>query len=149
VLGSLTLFVGRSDVAAELAQDVFVVVCRDWERVSVMAHPGPWVHRVAINRATTWFRRRAAERRAMLRIGGRAPAPEPAVFEEALAVRTLVAGLPARLRAPLVLRYYADLSVQETAQALGIPEGTVKTRTRRGLEVLRAAGYGVSEVDDE
>jgi DNA-directed RNA polymerase specialized sigma24 family protein len=39
----------------------------------------------------------------------------------------------------LVLRFYCDLSVEETADTLAIPIGTVKSQTARGLEALRAA----------
>jgi DNA-directed RNA polymerase specialized sigma24 family protein len=49
----------------------------------------------------------------------------------------------------VVLRFYADCSVAETATALGIPEGTVKTRTRRALGLLRASGLiETTEVTD-
>ncbi|HZO68373.1 MAG TPA: SigE family RNA polymerase sigma factor [Kribbellaceae bacterium] len=46
--------------------------------------------------------------------------------------------LPARARACVVLRYFDDLSVEDTARALGVTTGTVKSQTSRGLELLRA-----------
>jgi RNA polymerase sigma factor (sigma-70 family) len=56
-----------------------------------------------------------------------------------------VADLPADERAVVVLRYHSDLSVLEVAAALDVPEGTVKTRTRRALARLRDAGLAASD----
>jgi RNA polymerase sigma-70 factor (sigma-E family) len=54
----------------------------------------------------------------------------------------LLTRLPARRRAVVVLRFYCDLSVEETARALGISTGTVKSQAARGLESLRAEALG-------
>jgi RNA polymerase sigma-70 factor (sigma-E family) len=56
-----------------------------------------------------------------------------------LAVRTALADVAPRQRAALVLRYYCDLSVDETAEVLNCSPGTVKSQTARGLESLRRA----------
>ena len=52
-------------------------------------------------------------------------------------VLDLLASLPAGRRACLVLRFYCDLSVEQTAEILGIAPGTVKSQTARGLDMLR------------
>ncbi|GAA3206860.1 sigma-70 family RNA polymerase sigma factor [Dactylosporangium siamense] len=57
---------------------------------------------------------------------------------ERLTLDTYLAQLGPRRRAVLVLRFYCDLSVEETAEILGVSIGTVKSQTARGLETLRA-----------
>lgn len=47
--------------------------------------------------------------------------------------------VPPRARACVVLRYFDDLSVEETARMLGITPGTVKSQTSRGLDLLRTS----------
>ena len=56
-----------------------------------------------------------------------------------LAIRTALADVAPRQRAALVLRYYCDLSIEETAEVLNCSPGTVKSQTARGLESLRRA----------
>jgi RNA polymerase sigma-70 factor (sigma-E family) len=59
--------------------------------------------------------------------------------ETALDVRAALASLPPRQRATIVLRYYCDLNVDQTATALGCSAGTVKSQTSKGLVTLRQA----------
>lgn len=58
-------------------------------------------------------------------------------MEDAVDVRRALAQLPAGQRAVVVLRYWEDLSVTETAQALGKSEGTIKSQAAKGLASLR------------
>jgi RNA polymerase sigma-70 factor (sigma-E family) len=67
---------------------------------------------------------------------GPAAVQEPVVDRDSLAAA--LAALQPRQRAVVVLRYYLDYSISETAAVLGIAEGTVKSQTTRGLENLRA-----------
>jgi DNA-directed RNA polymerase specialized sigma24 family protein len=64
------------------------------------------------------------------------PAATP---EDRLVLVAALAQMPARRRAVLVLRFYEQLSVAETAEALGISDGTVKSQCARGLAALRDA----------
>jgi RNA polymerase sigma-70 factor (sigma-E family) len=59
--------------------------------------------------------------------------------EAALDVRAALTALPPRQRATIVLRYYCDLNVDQTATALGCSVGTVKSQTSKGLSALRQA----------
>lgn len=59
--------------------------------------------------------------------------------DDAAAVMALLAGLPAGMRAAVVLRYVEGLSIAEAADAMGCSEGNVKSQSARGLERLREA----------
>src|SRR5688572_1571074 len=132
VRGALALFTGDRRLAEELAQEAFVKTCQHWDRVREMDAPGAWVHRVALNLAISRARRRRTEERVGRSEGARVePAPGADTGVGDTAVWAAVADLPADERAVIVLRYHADLSVLEVAAALAVPEGTVKTRTRR------------------
>lgn len=62
---------------------------------------------------------------------------ENRAVDDQLLLREALARMPARRRAVLVLRYFQNLSVEETAAALGCSTGTVKSQTARGLAALR------------
>jgi RNA polymerase sigma factor (sigma-70 family) len=145
LVGTLSLYCHDRHVAEELAQDALVRVIRDWSAVRRLDSPSAWAHRLAINLANAHLRRRLAERRAMRRLSGRrAPRHDPDT-PTAVAVRAAVAALPRRERAVVVLRFFADFSVQSVGELLGLPEGTVKTLTARALASLRATGLAELE----
>lgn len=133
----LTLHVGDQGVAEELAQDAIARVCQHWGRVGDMANPRAWLNRVAVNLATSWFRRRAAERRAQSRHGPMDPAAVPVDAADVMAIREAIVQLPARQRTALVLRHFEDLPVAEVAEVMGCATGTVKALTHQAIATLR------------
>ena len=139
LVGLLSLYCGDAAVAEELAQDALARVCRDWRRIRRMDHPSAWASRVGINLANSYFRRRAAERRARERLASRPEAaggePDAAVV---LGVRQAVAALPPRQRTALLLHYFCDLPFVQVAELMGSPEPTVKSLARRGIARLRS-----------
>ena len=110
-----------------------------WDRraqMSSVSSPEAWAYRVAINLANSHYRRRQAERRAVARTtADELGAPPDAA--DAVAVRQAVARLPQRQRSAVVLRYFADLTVAQTAELMACAEGTVKSLTSQGLQALR------------
>ena len=66
LVGALSLSTGDRHVAEELAQEALVRVCERWNEVQVMESPMGWAHRVGFNLASSHYRRREAERRAMV-----------------------------------------------------------------------------------
>jgi RNA polymerase sigma-70 factor (sigma-E family) len=67
------------------------------------------------------------------------PGTPAADHETLLDLRAALASLPPRQRATLVLRFYCDLPVDQTAAELGCTPGTVKSQTAKGLSALRRA----------
>lgn len=74
-------------------------------------------------------------------------APEPADPAQRLSLLGHLAALPPRRRAAVFLRFYFDLSVEETAEILGCSTGTVKSLTSRGLDTLRSRVASLSTSD--
>jgi RNA polymerase sigma-70 factor (sigma-E family) len=137
------LLLHDNDAAEELAQDAFVALHRRWSnlrdpdkavaylRQSVLNHARSVMrHRVVVDR----FRRRQA---APLVV----PSAEASVLDAHVHAEVLAAVriLPARQREALALRYYLDLSEAQTAEAMGVSIGAVKSHTSRALNALRQA----------
>ena len=90
-----------------------------------------WLTRILINVCNAELRRKKWET-------ATDALPETAVEEfDALPLKEAVERLPQELRAVIVLRYFTGLTLAETAAALDVPPGTVSTRQRRGLSLLR------------
>jgi RNA polymerase sigma-70 factor (sigma-E family) len=140
LVGSLTLYTGDRELARELAQEAVSRVCQHWPRVRQMDAPQAWAHRVAMNLANSWFRRRKAERSANARLEAFPESQETLRRDDVLALRAAVAALPRRQREVLVLRYFRDLTVEQTAREMGCRPGTVKAFTSRAIASLRSAG---------
>ena len=131
--------------AEDAAQDGFVKAWRALGRFREGAPFRPWLLRIVANEASN--RRRSAGRRAGLALraateepsGGAAPSPEAALLsaEQRATLLAAVEGLPDEQRDVVALRYFLGLSEAEVAETLGIPQGTVKSRTARALERLR------------
>jgi RNA polymerase sigma-70 factor (ECF subfamily) len=131
--------------AEEAVQDGFVKAHRALGRFREGAPFRPWLLRIVANEAHN--RRRSAGRRAGLALraaaasGDAAPSPEAAALSHERRDELLAAlgTLEERDRDVLVHRFLLDLGEVETAAALGVRRGTVKSRTSRALERMRAA----------
>lgn len=125
---------GDEEVAHDVAAEAFVRLISRWDRVD---EPRAYLYTTALNLIRDRWRRSERER-AMLRrtrtqeLSSPAPAPE---------LRMLVEQLPRRHQQVVVLHYFADLSVDQVAKALGVASGTVK----RDLFDARAALHRLLE----
>ena len=138
------LLAGNAADAEEAAQDAFVKAWRALGRFRSGEPLRPWLLRIVANEARN--RRRSSGRRERLAVraahessGDAAPSPEAAVLAADQRAHLLAAVdlLPDDQRDVITYRYFLELSEEETATALGIRRGTVKSRTARALERLR------------
>jgi RNA polymerase sigma factor (sigma-70 family) len=141
------LVAGSAGEAEEAAQEGFVKAYRALGRFRRGSPFRPWLLQIVANEARN--RRRSEGRRAALALraaadpqgssGGAAPSPEGALLagEEREQLFAAVNGLREEERLVIACRYFLELSEEETAAALGVRLGTVKSRTSRALEHLR------------
>ncbi|CAN5592576.1 SigE family RNA polymerase sigma factor [soil metagenome] len=129
------LLLGDRAEAEDLVQTALAKTYASWPKVrDVQAAPG-YARTTLVNTATSWFRRKSwGNERPTEVLPERAhhhdPSDRPAIIDA-------LAQLPPRQRAVIVLRYYEDLTVAQTAAALGIADGTVKSQTSEALDLLR------------
>src|SRR5579872_738770 len=139
------LITGSAPEAEDAAQDAFVKAYRALDSFRAGAEPRPWLLRIVANEARNRVRSAGRRHHLELRLaegfrqGDAAPSPEAAAVEadERRRLIGLVNELDDNDRLVIASRYFLDLSGEETAAALGIPEGTVKSRLSRALSRLR------------
>jgi RNA polymerase sigma-70 factor (sigma-E family) len=126
--------------ADDLTQQALTKVYLAWRRIRTHDALDGYVRRTLVN--TFLDERRRPWRREV--VTGELPdRPAPRdLADERLELLAALARLPRTQRAALVLRYWEDLSIAETAEVLGIREGTVKSSTARGLAALREVLQG-------
>ena len=131
------LLCGDRHLAEDLVQEVLVRAHRRWARIEI-DEPSAYLRTAIVRAHLSWRRRRSSSEQVS------ADLPEPAAgpdFAERQAVRdelwTLLATLPKAQRTVLVLRYFEDLDVRQTAAVLGCKESTARVHAARGLAALR------------
>lgn len=126
--------------AEEVVQDAFVAMHGAWRRLRDPDRALAYLRQTVVNRSRSVLRRRAtAERHAPAGMPD-APSAEYGAMRELEHAQVVDAlrRLPERQREALVLRYYADLSEAEIAEAMGISRGAVKSHASRGMAALRS-----------
>jgi len=140
------LLCGDWHMADDLVATALVKLLRHWRRISVMEQPDAYVRRMLLRAWLDEKRRPWRREHATAVLPDRATAAADSA--ERLTILAHLAELPPRRRAVLVLRYFCDLSVAETAEALGCSEGTVKSQTARALDALRARLVSVPTMEE-
>jgi RNA polymerase sigma-70 factor (ECF subfamily) len=135
LFGALVLITGSRFEAEEIAQDAFLAVWQQWDRVGGMENPAGYLYRTAMNAARRRRRRAAlALRRA---VGLRHEEDAFAAADRRGAVDRALAGLSRRQRAALVLTDLLEFSSEEAGEALGIKAATVRALASQGRDAMR------------
>lgn len=136
---------GDSHLAEDLVQETLGRVYVHWRRVSAADNPAAYAHTVLVRTYLSHRRRRSSGERPT----GYVPDASAAESDTALRVTLLHAlgELSVRDRAVVVLRYWEDRSVEETATLLRLSAGVVRTQSSRALARLRAVlGDSISDL---
>jgi RNA polymerase sigma-70 factor (sigma-E family) len=142
------LLCGDWHLAEDLTQTALAKVFVAWRRISQRDAVYAYANRTLVN--TYLADRRRSRVRELL--GDRMPEPvsEACDSELRMVVLDALATLPPRTRVVVVMRYWADMSVEQVAELLGCSEGNVKSQSSRGLDKLRvmlgSAGADVARV---
>jgi len=142
---------GDRGAAEDIVQDAFFGLYRRWDSLANTAAPLGYLRVSVVNGCRTALRRRSrlwlgthadfAEEAGEAGDRGRAGLAESAearalLGDEQRVVAAALRKLPRRQREAVVLRYYLDLSVEETARAMGVSPGTVKSATHHALATV-------------
>jgi RNA polymerase sigma-70 factor (sigma-E family) len=142
LLRTAYLLTGNHHDAEDLLQQTMVKAVGAWKRID--GDPEPYVRRILVRQnVSRWRRRRWRE------LSTDSP-PETQVADDGtddrMALHRALGVLAPRQRAVIVLRYYEDLTETQTANALGISVGTVKSQSRDALKRLREEVPGLADV---
>ena len=126
------LYLGSEADALEAVDEAVYQALRNLKKLREPQFLETWLTRILINQCNKELRRRR-------RFAWAEELPETAVAEnfDHLPLKEAIQRLPEELRSVIVLRYFAGYTQAETADALGIPQGTAATRQRRALQLLR------------
>lgn len=125
------LYLGSEAAALDAVDEAVYRGLRAFQKLRQPEFFSTWLTRILINVCGTELRRRRRELPT-------AQLPETAVEAfDALPLKEAIRALPEELRQVIILRYFTGLTLAETARALGIPPGTVSTRQRKALSLLK------------
>jgi RNA polymerase sigma-70 factor (ECF subfamily) len=139
------LQLGDQDDAADIAQETFIRAYKALDRFDGERPLRPWLLRIATNLVRNRWRFLSRYWGAVQRLASRSEGIQPArsriddQIGEYEPLWQAVNKLDSKDREVIYLRYLLEISVRETAEALGLAEGTIKSRTHRALHRLREA----------
>jgi RNA polymerase sigma-70 factor (sigma-E family) len=138
LLRTAYLLTGDVHAAEDLVQTALAKLYLAWDRVSDAPSIDAYARKIMVNEHTSMWRRLWRHRETVSDTSTYdVPVSSPQYDGVSAALWEAVRALPERQRAVVVLRYYEQLSERETADALGVTVGTVKSQASRALDTLR------------
>jgi RNA polymerase sigma-70 factor (sigma-E family) len=137
LLATAYLLCGDWHRAEDLVQTALIKLYQAWPRVRRKGRVEAYVRTVLVRSGIDAGRRAWNRERTVDRLPDLPAAETAAGFEERDQIVAALATLPSRQRATVVLRFWLDLSVEQTAAELGVSSGTVKSQTAKALASLR------------
>ncbi len=136
VLRVARLIVRDGAMAEDVCQETFL---KAWRRIGTLREQdiGSWLIRIAANESISASRRRHRWHFLAERLGRFGSTSSATASETRLDLSRALDRLTPQLRAAIILHYYQDLTVDETARALRIPVNTLKSRLKSALRRLR------------
>jgi RNA polymerase sigma-70 factor (sigma-E family) len=137
LLAFAQLVAGNRQTGEDLLQTALARAYLKWSKIGAPGqHPRAYVRRIIVNENASLWRRPWKRRERTTNVLPERPDRSDFTPDGTWA---LVQALPARQRTAIALRFYADLSVAETAEAMGCSAGAVKTHTARAVAKLKDA----------
>lgn len=148
LLRTAVLLTGDRHRAEDLVQEALTQVALRWRRLE-HAHPEAYARQVIVRGNISWWRKHRREVVVEVYDGASSATSDTASAERRIVLDRALAALTPRQRATVVLRYYEDLTERETAEALGVSVGTVKSQAHLALRRLREASPELAELIGE
>ncbi len=139
------LLSGDAHLAEDLVQQTLIKVASRWERLVTQGDPEPYVRRVLYHQHISWWRRHRREAAPTAELPERARPDHSDDVDISLSLGGALAQLAPKQRAVLVLRFYEDLTEQQTAAVLGCSVNTIKSQTRDALRRMRVLAPDLQE----
>ena len=137
--GWVRRLVDDDETAHEIASEAFVRLLSKWTSPDKLDNPQSYLFMIATNLVRDHWRKAERERRAMRNVtAGSDPEPSTNPAQD-VDVRELIERLPAKLRDPFLLHYYAGFGIKEIAALVKRPEGTVKADLYHARAKLKEA----------
>lgn len=143
LLRTAVLLTGDHHRAEDLLQEALTKVALRWRRLHD-GHPDAYARQVMVRDNISWWRKHRLE--VVSDPDDRAIASSEAASDRQLMLARALASLTPHQRAVIVLRFYDDLTERQTADALGVALGTVKSQTHLALRRLREAAPELAEL---